>query len=129
MLDAPQDQPHPLLGHCFDNALTVYHEFNQAGYDPSFVAGTHWRMVSNMGQHVDPDDFDSIEDAGSLRHYWVEVQGDDGVNYVVDIAANTQSKEPGALYVESKLPDDYYRFKDSYTVGQDIVKRNIDRND
>lgn len=126
MEDAPQNHPRPLVGHCFSNALAAYREFNRAGYNPSLVVGTHWRMLSNMGQ-VDPEEFECVEDVGSMRHYWVEVQGDDGVDYVVDIAANTQSREPGMLYVEPDLPDDYYRFEDSYEVGQNIIERNMDQ--
>lgn len=123
-----KNHPYPLHGYCFDNALIAYSHLREAGYDPMFVAGTNKRYASELvDRGVDlSEDIQTVDDLEGWVHYWVEVPVD-GETYVVDIASDTHERDIGSVYVETRLPEDYYRVEDSYEVGNDTLEEALER--
>lgn len=121
------NHPYPLHGYCFDNALVAYRHLTEAGYEPTVVVGANERYASELVERgVDLSDLDSVQDLEGWIHYWVEAPIE-GETYVVDIASNTHERDIGSVYVGTELPDDYYRFEDSYETGQETLNEAHER--
>lgn len=104
-----------LSGYCLDNSYVLYNILVNDGYKPKIVCGASENYSSEVISRKGIENINYVEDLEGHVHFWVECK-----DKIIDVASDIKNKY-GEIIVCDDLPQSYYRLKNSYEYGSDII--------